>query len=261
MTNVAGPSLYEVLEVPREASPATLRRAYRRRSLATHPDKGGSDEAFRRVACAFEVLSSAAARARYDARIARRDRCAPPGRRARRAAHQTAEPTNTSPTPPAASPAPAATCEPEPTAAPEPAPAPEPPSAPESSGKPDENTESTTGEPRVNADNTDGDPRPSKRPRLSFAERLAAALENLRCSLADVDDRTRRRELLDKLTMKVRDALLKQMTSQKSPNASAGGPNGAAGSPGAAGPPGATTELLPKAASDGRDSEVVGVSR
>ena len=40
-------------------------QAYRRQALRTHPDKGGSAEAFRRVLHAFEVLSSSRARAKY----------------------------------------------------------------------------------------------------------------------------------------------------------------------------------------------------
>lgn len=41
-------------------------KAYRRQALRTHPDKGGSAEAFRQVLHAFEVLSSIRARAKYD---------------------------------------------------------------------------------------------------------------------------------------------------------------------------------------------------
>lgn len=39
---------------------------HRRQALRTHPDKGGSAEAFRQVLHAFEVLSSIRARAKYD---------------------------------------------------------------------------------------------------------------------------------------------------------------------------------------------------
>ena len=37
---------------------AAIKAAYRKRSLATHPDKGGSSEEFVRVAQAYEVLTS-----------------------------------------------------------------------------------------------------------------------------------------------------------------------------------------------------------
>ncbi len=63
-------SYYEVLEVDPGASEAEIKSAYRRLSLAFHPDRNpGDDEAaerFRRVAEAFEVLGDAAKRARYD---------------------------------------------------------------------------------------------------------------------------------------------------------------------------------------------------
>ncbi|CAJ1365673.1 unnamed protein product, partial [Effrenium voratum] len=57
---------YAILGVQKFASAAELRSAYRRQALRTHPDKGGSAEAFRQVLHAFEVLSSTRARAKYD---------------------------------------------------------------------------------------------------------------------------------------------------------------------------------------------------
>ncbi|CAL1129184.1 unnamed protein product [Cladocopium goreaui] len=57
---------YAILGVENTASEAELRSAYRRQALRTHPDKGGSAEAFRQVLHAFEVLSSIRARAKYD---------------------------------------------------------------------------------------------------------------------------------------------------------------------------------------------------
>ena len=42
-------SLYKALGVASAATDADIRTAYRRRALATHPDKGGSAEAFRLV--------------------------------------------------------------------------------------------------------------------------------------------------------------------------------------------------------------------
>eukprot|EP00931_Biecheleriopsis_adriatica_P076156 TRINITY_DN49898_c0_g1_i1.p1 TRINITY_DN49898_c0_g1~~TRINITY_DN49898_c0_g1_i1.p1 ORF type:complete len:472 (-),score=78.16 TRINITY_DN49898_c0_g1_i1:27-1421(-) len=60
---------YDVLLLDRRASSAEVRTAYRRRALATHPDKGGSPEEFHRVSAAFEVLGDAASRAAYDAQL------------------------------------------------------------------------------------------------------------------------------------------------------------------------------------------------
>eukprot|EP00435_Cladocopium_sp_Y103_P041219 s1235_g11.t1 len=57
---------YAILGVETTASEAELRSAYRRQALRTHPDKGGSAEAFRQVLHSFEVLSSIRARAKYD---------------------------------------------------------------------------------------------------------------------------------------------------------------------------------------------------
>jgi hypothetical protein len=50
-------SAYGVLGVAAGASSAEIRAAYKRRALATHPDQGGSAEAFRAVQRAYETLS------------------------------------------------------------------------------------------------------------------------------------------------------------------------------------------------------------
>eukprot|EP00927_Polykrikos_kofoidii_P010333 TRINITY_DN14367_c0_g5_i1.p1 TRINITY_DN14367_c0_g5~~TRINITY_DN14367_c0_g5_i1.p1 ORF type:complete len:624 (+),score=118.90 TRINITY_DN14367_c0_g5_i1:117-1988(+) len=57
---------YSVLGVDRSASDAELRSAYRRRALETHPDKGGTAEAFRQVTSAFEILSDSDRRADFE---------------------------------------------------------------------------------------------------------------------------------------------------------------------------------------------------
>jgi len=63
-------SLYEVLGVKRDASAAELRKAYRKLAMLSHPDKnlGVADAAsrFLRVTLAYEVLSDASKRAKYD---------------------------------------------------------------------------------------------------------------------------------------------------------------------------------------------------
>ena len=63
-------SLYDTLGVSRDASPADIRKAYRKAALKSHPDKNpGSEEAernFLEIAAAFAVLGDAAKRALYD---------------------------------------------------------------------------------------------------------------------------------------------------------------------------------------------------
>jgi len=57
---------YEVLGVGKDADKETLKRAYRKRSRETHPDRGGSNEEFREVSTAFAVLSDPERRRRYE---------------------------------------------------------------------------------------------------------------------------------------------------------------------------------------------------
>ncbi|KZP01599.1 DnaJ-domain-containing protein [Calocera viscosa TUFC12733] len=67
-------ALYDVLGVPQTASHDEIRKAYKKKALATHPDRAPADkkeeagEAFRAVAAAYEILSDPAKREEYDAR-------------------------------------------------------------------------------------------------------------------------------------------------------------------------------------------------
>ena len=61
---------YEVLEVPKNATQAEIKAAYRKKALQYHPDKNPGDhtaeEKFKEAAAAYEVLSNEKKRARYD---------------------------------------------------------------------------------------------------------------------------------------------------------------------------------------------------
>ena len=63
-------SHYDVLGISRDAGAAAVRRAYRKKALATHPDKtNGESGAFLAVGEAFRVLSDRGLREAYDAEL------------------------------------------------------------------------------------------------------------------------------------------------------------------------------------------------
>lgn len=49
--------LYDVLGVSRQADGEDIKKAYRRKSQQTHPDKGGDTKEFQEVAKAYSILS------------------------------------------------------------------------------------------------------------------------------------------------------------------------------------------------------------
>ncbi|PYH93722.1 DUF1977-domain-containing protein [Aspergillus ellipticus CBS 707.79] len=62
-------AFYEILSLEKSASDGEIKKAYRKLSLLTHPDKNGyegADEAFKLVARAFQVLSDSDKKAKYD---------------------------------------------------------------------------------------------------------------------------------------------------------------------------------------------------
>lgn len=59
---------YDLLEVSPSASEADLKKAYRKKALRLHPDKGGDPELFKEVTHAYEILSDPEKRSIYDAR-------------------------------------------------------------------------------------------------------------------------------------------------------------------------------------------------
>jgi curved DNA-binding protein CbpA len=58
--------LYRLLGIKRGATKEDVRRAYRRKAKVSHPDSGGSVEAFSALATAHDVLSDENRRERYD---------------------------------------------------------------------------------------------------------------------------------------------------------------------------------------------------
>lgn len=78
---------YDVLGVSRDADSAAIKRSYRRKVLALHPDKNfaaGAEDAFKKVTRAFDVLSDTRRRSTYDATgVDPDDNAAPPVRRRR----------------------------------------------------------------------------------------------------------------------------------------------------------------------------------
>ncbi|KAI0693901.1 hypothetical protein BC835DRAFT_1351908 [Cytidiella melzeri] len=59
---------YDLLEVSPDASESDLKKAYRKKALRLHPDKGGDPELFKEVTHAYEILSDPQKRSIYDAR-------------------------------------------------------------------------------------------------------------------------------------------------------------------------------------------------
>ena len=60
------PDHYAALGVQSTADASDIRKAYKKRALQTHPDKGGDEEEFKRVGAAYAVLSDEAKRTEYD---------------------------------------------------------------------------------------------------------------------------------------------------------------------------------------------------
>ena len=57
---------YAILGVDRKCDPNTLKKAYLKASLETHPDKGGNPEAFKAIKLAYDTLSDPTMRTGYD---------------------------------------------------------------------------------------------------------------------------------------------------------------------------------------------------
>ncbi len=58
--------LYDILGVKPDATPDEIQSAYKKAALRTHPDKGGSEEEFKKVGKAKNILMNPESRRRYD---------------------------------------------------------------------------------------------------------------------------------------------------------------------------------------------------
>jgi molecular chaperone DnaJ len=63
---MAAKDYYETLGVPKSATADEIKKAYRRLARKHHPDAGGSEERFKEVGEAYDVLSDPEKRAQYD---------------------------------------------------------------------------------------------------------------------------------------------------------------------------------------------------
>lgn len=57
---------YEILGVPKDASPDDIKKAFRKAAMKYHPDKGGDKEKFQKIQEAYDVLKDPETRAGYD---------------------------------------------------------------------------------------------------------------------------------------------------------------------------------------------------
>ena len=58
--------LYKILEVDKSSSTNDIKRAYKKMAFKHHPDKGGTEEKFKEISEAYEILSNDQKRKRYD---------------------------------------------------------------------------------------------------------------------------------------------------------------------------------------------------
>jgi len=57
---------YDLLGVEKDATHAQIKKAYHKKALKEHPDKGGDPELFKEITAAYEVLQDKDKREMYD---------------------------------------------------------------------------------------------------------------------------------------------------------------------------------------------------
>ena len=63
------PNPYKALGVEKDATLATIARAFRKLALRYHPDRGGDPDKFYKILAAYEVLTDDRSRQRYDDQV------------------------------------------------------------------------------------------------------------------------------------------------------------------------------------------------
>ena len=59
-------TLYDELELPTNCTQDEIKQKYRTLAQMHHPDKGGSEDKFKRIKLAYEILSDPVKRSHYD---------------------------------------------------------------------------------------------------------------------------------------------------------------------------------------------------
>ena len=49
-------NFYQILDVPETASQEEIKKAYRKKAVESHPDKGGDEEVFKKISEAYDTL-------------------------------------------------------------------------------------------------------------------------------------------------------------------------------------------------------------
>lgn len=59
-------NFYQILDVPETATQEEIKKAYRKKAIESHPDKGGDEEVFKKISEAYDVLGNEGKRREYD---------------------------------------------------------------------------------------------------------------------------------------------------------------------------------------------------